>query len=70
MSTRFTSWVKNLNRWISRPVKRTVARRATPTLELLEDRAVPATFNVNSLADLSILGGVNPRASAQSGQSG
>ncbi len=39
-------------------------RRAFLAVELLEDRLVPATFNVNSLADLSIAAGVNPATGA------
>ena len=40
---------------------RTAPNKPRPRLflEALEDRCVPTTFNVNTLADLSIAGGVN-----------
>ena len=57
MSTRFTSWLKNVQRWIAKPPIRVpvrkLSRRAMLTIEPLEDRLVPATFAVNSLADLN-----------------
>ncbi len=39
--------------------RRSARRFRRPAVECLEDRCVPAVFNVNSLADLSIVGGVN-----------
>jgi hypothetical protein len=45
---------------LRRRESRRPARTFRPTLEPLEDRFAPAVFNVNSLADLSIMGGVNP----------
>jgi CSLREA domain-containing protein len=71
MSTRFASWFKGIQCWIAKPelgAKRIAARkmskRATLSVEQLENRLVPATFMVNSMADLSILEGVNPATGA------
>jgi hypothetical protein len=40
-----------LARWWGRPVRRPVRRPARPGLECLEDRLVPAVYNVTGLAD-------------------
>jgi hypothetical protein len=42
-------------------------RQPRLAVEMLEDRVVPATFTVNSLADLSIAAGVNPATGAING---
>jgi hypothetical protein len=59
MSHHLSRWIKHLPRQRANIAS---ARRhcARPNLELLEDRLAPAVFNVNTLADLSIAGGVNP----------
>jgi len=66
MSTPFQLWLHRVSRWFApRPQKR--GRVATPSrprraylgLEALEDRAVPATFYVNTVLDPSIGAGVN-----------
>ena len=44
----FSSWLRN--RTVS--PNRRPARRFRPALEVLEDRAVPATFLVNTTADI------------------
>jgi hypothetical protein len=58
----FASWLRSRN--TSAPYRRSPRpsawRSRRPTVECLEDRCVPVVFNVNSLADLSIAGGVNP----------
>jgi hypothetical protein len=43
----------------NRASNHTTRRSVRPTVEMLEDRLAPAIFTVNSLADLSIAGGVN-----------
>ncbi len=54
-----TRWLARL--WSSKSERVHRRPRAVrPQLELLEDRLAPAVFSVNSLADLSITGGVNP----------
>lgn len=69
-------WMKNLRRILSASLPRNVSKRPAPRrlfskalgMEMLEDRAVPATFNVNCLADLSIAAGVNPTTGSIIGQ--
>jgi hypothetical protein len=60
MNSRFHYWFANLRRQSARVPARTRPRRTCLSLERLEDRTVPAVFNVNSLADLSISPGVDP----------
>jgi hypothetical protein len=60
MSTRVNRWLKRVRRFFANAPARPIAwRRARLSLEPLENRLVPTVFNVNSLADLSIVGGVD-----------
>jgi len=75
MSNPLTSWIKRFRRSFANPARRGQpaavrgrTRRSLPGLEVLEDRLAPATFTVNSLADLSIQAGVNPVTGAIVGQ--
>lgn len=56
-----------MRRFLAGPPGNRPVRCVRPAVELLEDRAVPATFNVNSLADLSISAGVNTTTGAIKG---
>ncbi len=58
-----------LNRRGKGPSRRQVFR-VRPNLEVLEDRLAPAVFNVNTTADLSITGGVNPDGTIVGGPAG
>jgi hypothetical protein len=53
-------WSRSLERLSNVTLKPRRNRTGRPSLECLEDRFVPAVFNVNSLLDLSIAAGVNP----------
>jgi hypothetical protein len=77
MSHPFTSWCKRLRRSLTNPARRdrssppgSKPRRTVLALEVLEDRLAPALFTVNSLADLSIAGGINPNTGAIVGTNG
>jgi hypothetical protein len=59
MSKHLSRWTKDLFRRRQDTATNRPAR-LRPALELLEDRLAPAVFNVNTLADLPITGGVNP----------
>jgi hypothetical protein len=56
MSRHISRWVKTKRQRRHHPG----SSRVWPEVEMLEDRLAPAVFNVNSTADLSIAGGVNP----------
>jgi len=67
MGIPFSSCIERFRRLLTSPARqarrvpdRSRSRRVALSVEQLEDRAVPATFTVNTLADLSIAGGVNP----------
>jgi hypothetical protein len=68
MRTLLQSSCNRLRRLLTSPRGNRPSRRTNLAVELLEGRAVPATFNVNSLADVSIAGGVNPTTGAILGQ--
>jgi hypothetical protein len=63
MSYRSPPNLPRLRRWFANPLKRSShkrpAKRAALAVEMLEDRLVPSTFNVTTLADQSIQSGVN-----------
>ncbi len=74
MRNLFHSWFKSFLSSFANAASRgkTIAdrsrdRRARLSVEQLEDRLVPTTFNVNSLADLSIAAGVNLTTGAING---
>jgi hypothetical protein len=57
----FRSFRERIQHWLQRPrTTRPQPRLVRLTIDVLEDRVVPTTFNVNTLADISIAGGVNP----------
>jgi len=73
MSTRIHRLLDRAQNWFTgrprrRKPARAKARRAALALEVLENRLVPTVFTVNSLADLSIAGGVDPTTGAILGQ--
>src|SRR6516225_4677459 len=67
MSSLFHTWYDRLGHWFAGKSRqgrnasaRNRSRRVCLSFDQLEDRVTPAVFHVNTLADISIAGGVDP----------